>query len=249
MTLATSTAWGILRPQKSLFGRGLGPIMSESNLRQEVVEIGRLLHEKNFIAATDGNISVRQGNSILVTPTTMAKGMLRPEDLVVVDCEGRKLTGSREVSSELGMHLLIYSLRPDISAVVHAHPPTATGFAAAGLALDEPLISEVELSVGRVPLARYALPGSRELCDGLTPLIADHNAILMANHGVVTYAEDLLTAYMHMETVEHFARICLVTHQLGQRRVLNTKQVDELRGLRQNMNQKRTRNSLLQKQA
>ena len=210
-----------------------GPKMSELELRQEMLGIGRLLHEKNFVAATDGNISARvSSKSILVTPTGMSKGMLRLEDLVLVDHDGRKLAGTREVSTELRMHLLIYRLRGDVHAVVHAHPPTATGFAAAGLALDEPLISEVELSLGRVPTACYALPGSTELCDGLSPLITGNNAILMANHGVVTYAEDLLTAYMHMETVEHFARISLVTHQLGRRHALDKRQVDELRDLR-----------------
>jgi L-fuculose-phosphate aldolase len=207
--------------------------MSELELRQELLRIGRLLHEKNFVAATDGNISARvNSKSILVTPTGMSKGMLCPEDLLLVDPEGRKLAGTREVSTELSMHLLIYRLRGDVNAVVHAHPPTATGFAAAGLALDEPLISEVELSLGRVPLACYALPGSTELCDELSPLITGNNAIMMANHGVVTYAEDLLTAYMHMETVEHFARISLVTHQLGRRHALDNQQVDELRDLR-----------------
>jgi L-fuculose-phosphate aldolase len=207
--------------------------MSELELRQELLRIGRLLHEKNFVAATDGNISARvNSKSILVTPTGMSKGMLCLEDLLLVDPEGRKLAGTREVSTELSMHLLIYRLRGDVNAVVHAHPPTATGFAAAGLALNEPLIAEVELSIGRVPLACYALPGSAELCDGLSPLITGHQAILMANHGVVTYAEDLLAAYMHMETVEHFARIYLVTHQLGRRHALDHRQVEELRELR-----------------
>jgi L-fuculose-phosphate aldolase len=207
--------------------------MNETELRHEVLRIGRLLYEKNFVAATDGNISARMDNdSILVTPTGMSKGMLRPEDLLLVDADGRKLEGIREVSTELRMHLLIYRLRADVRAVVHAHPPTATGFAAAGLALDEPLIAEVELSLGRVPLACYALPGTAQLCDGLAPLIAGHNAVLMANHGAVTYAEDLLTAYMHMETVEQFARVYLVTHQLGRRRALDSQQIEELRALR-----------------
>jgi L-fuculose-phosphate aldolase len=207
--------------------------MSEHELRQEVLRIGRLLHEKNFVAATDGNISARlDSRSILVTPTGMSKGMLRPEDLLLVDPDGHKLAGTREVSTELRMHLLIYRLRADVHAVVHAHPPTATGFAAAGLALDEPLIAEVELSLGRVPLACYALPGTRELCDELAPLIAGHNAILMANHGVVTYGENLLAAYLHMESVEHFARIYLVTHQLGRRSALDNQQLEELRILK-----------------
>ncbi len=207
--------------------------MSDLELRQEVLRIGKLLHEKNFVAATDGNISTRlDSRSILVTPTGMSKGMLLPEDLLVVDPDGHKLSGTREVSTEIKMHLLIYRLRPDVHAVVHAHPPTATGFAAAGQALDEPLIAEVELSLGRVPLACYALPGTTELCDALAPLITSHKAILMANHGVVTYAGDLLAAYMHMETVEHFARIYLVTHQLGRRHALDHRQVEELRGLK-----------------
>ena len=207
--------------------------MSDLELRQEVLRIGKLLHEKNFVAATDGNISTRiDSKSILVTPTGMSKGMMRAEDLLVVDPDGHKLSGTREVSTEIKMHLLIYRLRADVHAVVHAHPPTATGFAAAGHALDEPLIAEVELSLGRVPLACYALPGTTELCDALAPLITSHKAILMANHGVVTYAGDLLAAYMHMETVEHFARIYLVTHQLGRRQALDHQQVEELRGLK-----------------
>jgi L-fuculose-phosphate aldolase len=207
--------------------------MDELELRQEILKIGKWLHEKNFVAATDGNISARiSSNSILVTPTGMSKGMLSSDDLLVVDLDGNKLAGTRGVSTELQMHLLIYRLRNDINAVVHAHPSTATGFAAAGMALEEPLIAEVELSIGRVPLACYAQPGSTELCDGLSPLVAGHNAILMANHGVVTYAADLLTAYMHMETVEHFARVYLVTHQLGRRHPLGKQQVEQLRGLK-----------------
>lgn len=222
--------------------------MREFELRQEVLKIGKLLHEKNFVAATNGNISARvDDKSILVTPTSMPKGMLQAEDLVLVSPEGYRIAGSRGVSTELGMHLLIYRTRPDINAIVHAHPPTATGFAAAGLALDEPLIPEVELSIGRIPLARYALPGSTELCDGLSPLIDGHHAILMENHGVVTYAEDLLSAYLHMESVEQFACICLVTHQLGRRHVFDNKQLDELRVLKK----KRTAglSDLLQKKA
>ena len=190
--------------------------MNDLKLRQEVLKIGRLLHEKSFVAATDGNISVRLDDGlILVTPTCMCKGMMGLDDLTVVDPHGRKLDGWREISSETGMHLLIYRLRLDVRAIVHAHPPAATGFAAAGVALDEPLIAEVELSAGGIPLARYALPGSSDLHATLAPLVPGHNAILMSNHGVVTYAEDLLTAYMHMETVEHLAKICLVTRQLG----------------------------------
>lgn len=207
--------------------------MSDIESRQEIVRIGKLLHEKGFIAATDGNISVRLNEfSILATPTCISKGMMTHEDLVTVDFRGQKLSGYREVSSEIAMHLLIYRTRPDVHSIVHAHPPTATGFAAAGIALDQALISEIVLALGTVPLARYATPGSPALCDALEPYVAGHDAILMANHGVVTYGEDLLTAYMNMETVEHFAKIALTTRQLGQQNPLSEEEVQRLLELR-----------------
>lgn len=207
--------------------------MSEHEHRQEITRLGRLLHEKGFIAATDGNISVRLDDySVLATPTCMSKGMMTSEDLVKVDMNGRKLAGFREVSSEIAMHLMIYRMRPDICGIVHAHPPTATGFASAGMALEQALVSEIVLALGKVPLAKYGTPGSQDLLDALAPLVAEHNAILMANHGVVTYADDLLTAYMHMETVEHFAKIALVTHQIGRQEVLSEENVRRLIELR-----------------
>ena len=202
---------------------------SERQHREEIVRFGRMLHERGYIAATDGNLSVRlEPDAILCTPTGMSKGMLEPEDLVVVDRSGHQISGYRGVSSELGMHLLIYRLRPDCGGIVHAHPPTATGYAAAGLPLNQALVSEIVLALGRVPLAPYATPGTPELCDALTPLIPQHDAILMANHGVVTYGDNLLRAYMNMETVEHFARIALVTHMLGRQQVLNENEVAKL---------------------
>lgn len=202
---------------------------SERQHREEIVRFGRMLHERGYIAATDGNLSVRlEPDAILCTPTGMSKGMLEPEDLVVVDRSGHQLSGYRGVSSELGMHLLIYRLRPDCGGVVHAHPPTATGYAAAGLPLNQALVSEIVLALGRIPLAPYATPGTPELCDTLTPLIPQHDAILMANHGVVSYGQDLLRAYMNMETVEHFARIALVTHMLGRQQILNESEIAKL---------------------
>jgi len=202
---------------------------SERQHREDIVRFGRMLHERGYIAASDGNLSVRLGpNAVLCTPTGMCKGMMEPEDLVVVDMSGGHLTGHRKVSSEIGMHLLIYRLRPDRGGVVHAHPPTATGYAAAGLPLNQALVSEIVLSLGRVPLARYATPGTPELADTLTPLVPQHDAILMANHGVVSYGEDLLRAYMNMETVEHFARIALVTHMLGRQQLLDENEIAKL---------------------
>ena len=202
---------------------------SERQYRQEIVQVGRMIHERGYVAATDGNLSVRlRENRILVTPTAMSKGLMKPSDLVVVDAEGRKLQGKRHVSSEIAMHLLVYRLRSDIHAVVHAHPPTATGYAAAGQPLNPALLSEVVIALEDIPLAEYGTPGTSELCDTLAPLIPRYQAILMSNHGVVTYGEDLLTAYMHMETVEHFAKVALVAHMLGRQHLLSEEDMRKL---------------------
>lgn len=201
----------------------------ETRLREEICRIGRMLHQCGFVAGCDGNISVRLArNLVLGTPTSISKGMMEPADLVLVDMEGRQNGGRRAPTSELGMHLLYYQSRPDIRAVVHAHPPTATGFATAGIALDEPLVAEVVVSFGSIPLARYGTPGTAELAAELRPLMPGHDAILMANHGVVTCGHDLLNAYMKMEKVEHYARIVAVARQLGPIQPLTHEQVRKL---------------------
>jgi len=210
---------------------------SERQHRHAIVQYGRRLHDNRFVAATDGNLSVRlDEHRLLVTPTCMSKGMMRPADMVIVDREGNRLAGKRRVSSEIGMHLLIYRLRPDVQGIVHAHPPTATGFAASGLDLNRPLVCEVVVGLGSIPLARYGTPGTPELTDALEPLIPDHDAILMANHGVVTFGSSLENAYMKMETVEHFAKIALVTHLLGHEQPLGEKEVEKLVAVRDRYN-------------
>src|SRR5208282_1324057 len=202
---------------------------SERQYRREMVQFGQMLHQRGYVAATDGNLSVRLDDQrIVVTPTCMSKSMLRASDMVVVDLDGRRLSGNRNVSSELAMHLLIYKLRPDVKGIVHAHPPTATGFAAAGLALNQPLVCEVVIGLGSIPLAKYGTPGTPELSDALEPLIPQYDAILMSNHGVVAYADTLHDAYMKMETVEHFARIALVTHVLGCQQPLGEEELGKL---------------------
>ena len=148
--------------------------------------------------------------------------------LMIVDMEGRRLAGRREVSSEIGMHLLIYKLRPDIQGIVHAHPPAATGFAAAGMPLDRPLICEVATALGSIPLAGYGTPETAELAEALKPFIPVYDAVLMANHGVVAYADNLDRAYMSMEAVEHFAQVALVTHVLGKLRPLDGEERESL---------------------
>jgi L-fuculose-phosphate aldolase len=203
---------------------------SERHHRREMVLFGQMLHQRGYVAATDGNLSIRlDERRIMVTPTGMSKSMLRAADMVVVDLEGRWLAGKRHVSSELGMHLLIYNLRPDVQGIVHAHPPTATGFAAAGLPLNQPLVCEVVIGLGSIPLAKYGTPGTPELADALAPLVPQYDAILMSNHGVVAYADTLHHAYMKMETVEHFAQIALVTHLLGRQQPLEGEDLEKLK--------------------
>jgi len=202
---------------------------AERKYREEIVRYGRMLHARGFVAAMDGNLSVRlAADRILVTPTGISKGAMRPADMVIVDREGNRVSGRRSVTSEIGMHLLIYRLRPDIQAIVHAHPPTATGFAAAGLALTQPLVCEVVIGLGCIPLARYGTPGTSELAKTLEPYVPNYDAILMSNHGVVAYGDTLEHAYMKMETVEHFAQIALVTHLLGRQQPLNDVEVEKL---------------------
>src|SRR6201997_3375574 len=201
----------------------------ERKYREEIVRYGRMLHERGFVAAMDGDLSVRlKGDRVLVTPTCLSKGSMRPADMVIVDMEGQRVSGHRNVTSEIGMHLLIYGMRPDVQAIVHAHPPTATGFAAAGIALTEPLVCEVVMGLGCIPLARYGTPGTSELSQTLEPYVPNYDAILMSNHGVVTYGDTLEHSYMKMETVEHFAQIALVTHLLGRQQPLKDVEIEKL---------------------
>ena len=202
---------------------------TERKHREEIVRYGRMLHEKGFVAAMDGNLSVMlKQDRILVTPTGLSKGSMRPADLVIVDLDGKQVAGRRNVTSEIGMHLMIYRTRPDVKAIVHAHPPTATGFAAAGIALTEPLVCEVVMGLGCIPLARYGTPGTAELAQSLEPYVPKYDAILMSNHGVVAYGDTIEHAYMKMETVEHFAQISLVTHMLGRQQPLQEREIEKL---------------------
>jgi L-fuculose-phosphate aldolase len=201
----------------------------EEQHRLDICAVGRWIHDRGFAASTDGNISVRLGpDRILTSPTCMSKGMMAPDDLVVTDLDGRGVRGSRKPSSEIAMHLLIYRLRPDVNAVCHAHPPIATGFAAAGIPLEKPILCELVIELGQVPVARYGTPGTPELSDAIAPYVPEHDAILMANHGVVTYGMDLLTAFLRMETTEHFAHVSLVTELLGKQTLLSNADVDKL---------------------
>jgi L-fuculose-phosphate aldolase len=203
---------------------------SESDLRGELVRFGKWLARLGFMPGTAGNLSARLDDGrLLVTPTGMSKFLMKPSDMVIVDLQGRLLFGGRKVTSEIGMHLAIYEMRKDISAVIHSHPPIATGFACAGRGLDEVLCQEAVMTLGAVPLAKYATTGTGEVAASLAPFLRGHEAILMANHGAVTYGSDLLEAFLRMETVEHLAHIELVTHQLGSPRPLSVNQIEQVR--------------------
>lgn len=207
----------------------IGQLEMEGELRSQICKTGRKMYAHGFVVACEGNLSVRlDRDRILVTPAGACKGYLAPGDLLVTDLSGVVLYGSRQPSTEMLMHLLYYRLRPDVRAVCHAHPPTATGFAAAGRALEEAVLPEVIIGLGKIPLAPYGTPGTWELCEGLEPLATKFDAILLENHGVVTCGQDLTTAYQRLETVERFARILLTAESLGGPHLLPPAEVRKL---------------------
>src|SRR5260221_5217044 len=206
-----------------------GTERSEDEHRRDIWTVGRWIHSRAFVVSTDGNISVRMDSRrVLTAPTVMSKGMMSPDDLVITDLQSRKVAGRREASSELAMHLLIYNRRPDVHAVVHAHPPAATSHAAAGIPLNKALLSELIIALGCIPVAQYGTPGTQELSDALEPMVQHYDAILLANHGVVTCGPDLLNAFFRMETVEHFAQVSLMTELLGKQVLLSGRDVEKL---------------------
>ena len=204
-------------------------IKTEREHAADIVRVGKLVFDKGWVAANDGNISIRLDDErIMCTPTGVSKGMLHVDDIIIVDYAGEKISGRMERTSEILMHLKIYEIRPDVDSVVHAHPPVATGFAAAGRALNTALLPEVVIGLGCVPLAEYGLPGTDALTEPMLPLIPKYDALLLGNHGAVSYGKDVLQAYFRMETVEHFARINFVAEMLGGARALPRLEVDKL---------------------
>jgi L-fuculose-phosphate aldolase len=191
------------------------------------------MYERGYIVACEGNLSVRLDDErVLTTPTCMNKGSLAPEDLVIIDLEGRQVAGERKASSELAMHLLFYRMRPDVHAICHAHPPTATGFAVAGRALDQALLPEVIVGLGQIPLVKYGTPGTPELSAAIEPYVPHYDALLLANHGAVTCGPDTLTAFFRMETIEHFAKITLAAELAGTPTLLSSREVAKLMAAR-----------------
>jgi L-fuculose-phosphate aldolase len=207
--------------------------MSLESLRADIVEIGRRMYARGYTASNDGNISVRVADDrLLMTPKSVCKGFMTPDMMCVTDLAGKKIQGDRDPSSEMLMHLEVYRQRPDVRDVVHAHPPTATGFAVAGIPLDRAVLAEVLTTLGSIPLAEYATPSPSELPEAVRRYIKAHDGMLLANHGALTLGADLFAAYYKMETIEHFAKISLVARLLGGERLLSRQEVDRLQGLR-----------------
>ncbi len=215
------------------------PADTEQALREEVVSFCRLLHQKNYLAAYDGNVSVRLGSGrpkdarVLVTPTAVHKGFLSADDLVVVDMAGRQLSGSRPPSGELPMHLMALRARPDVRAVIHAHPPSAIALSLhPGVSFN--VLPEVLLSVGEVPRVPYARAQTDELARAIEPHLQAHDAVVLERHGTLTVGRDLLEAYARTERVEHAAYILWMAHALGRPAPLPEAEVSALLELHAN---------------
>ena len=204
---------------------------NEAESRQLICEIGRRMYERRMVAANDGNISVRLGaNEILCTPTGVSKGFMKPEQMCKVDLSGKVIGDNPGTvpSSEVKMHLRVYQNRPDVGAVVHAHPIFATSFAVMGRGLEEPIMPEVIVNFGRVPLAPYGTPSTVEIPDSIEPYLAEYEAVLLESHGALTWSKDLLSAYMKMESVEFYAELLYRTTQLGGPRLLSPERLEKL---------------------
>jgi len=194
-----------------------------------MVDVCHRMAQKDMVSATDGNISVRSDTgTVYATRSSVHKGDVSVNDIVEVDMSGKRLSGAGKPSTELKMHLFIYEARPDVKAVVHAHPTFATAFAASGQSLEKPVFPEVLVMLGRVPLASYATPSTDEVPESIRPYVNDHNAILLANHGAVTFGASLNEAYFMMEKIEHAAKIILYARLLGGEKSLSEEQVGKL---------------------
>ncbi|MBC8205189.1 class II aldolase/adducin family protein [bacterium] len=200
--------------------------------RRVFLEVCHRIYRKGFAAANDGNVSCRWSDNFLTTPTGLCKGDLKNDDLIIVDSQGNIVEGKLKPSSELPMHLAIYRLRPDVQAVVHAHPPYCTGFATAGIPLEQCVLPEIVMTLGSVPLTRYGTPSTEEIPSAISEVITKSDAVLLANHGAVTVGKDLMNAYYKLERIEHFAHILFIARQLGGEVRLSPEQVSKLYELR-----------------
>jgi L-fuculose-phosphate aldolase len=210
--------------------------MSERQARRDICDVGQKMYDKGFVAANDGNISVRLTDDvIMVTPTAISKGEMDPDAMVTMNLDGEILSGKSRPSSEVKMHIAVYRQSKDIRSVVHAHPPISTAFAVARRPLDKPIISEAIMGLGVVPVAQYAKPGTKEVPDSVIPYVKDYNAVLLANHGLLTWGEDITQAFFRMEAAEHYAKILYHLEKIGEPQELNCAEVNELLKIRENL--------------
>lgn len=208
---------------------------TEEQARRDIIEAGRRLYERGFVAANDGNISARVSETeIWATPSGVSKGFLTEDMLVKLDLEGRVLEGRLRPSSEIKMHLAVYRACPEIGGVVHAHPPVSAVFAAAGQPLDAALLQEAVVSLGVIPVAPFALPGSNELAEGVAALAGPYNGALLEHHGAAAWGGDVMQALYRMESIEHNAKVVLIARLAGLFRPMTDEQIDALIALRPN---------------
>jgi L-fuculose-phosphate aldolase len=222
------------------------PRTSEHELRQEMVRVGHLLWERGYVAATDGNLSARLGSDrLLATASGLSKGFLSTNDLVMLRLDGSPISSFRgraqKPSSELSMHLEVYRQRPDVRAVVHAHPPIATAFSIAGISLARCVIPEVIVTLGSIHTTEYATPGTGEVSESIRQSIQDYDAIILTHHGSLTVGRSLWEAYLRLEKVEHTAQITLAAQQLGQVQTLPADAVEKLAAKRRELLQREGR--------
>ena len=211
---------------------------SELEIKEEMCEIGRRVYNRGMVAANDGNFSVKlNDNEFLCTPTGVSKGFMTPEYICKVNAKGEVLEANEgfRPSSEVKMHMRIYAKRPDVKAVVHAHPMYATSFAIAGKPLMDPIMPEAVISLGGVPLAKYGTPGTMEVPDSIEGFLDDYDAVLLENHGALTYSDSLMNAYYKMESVEFYARLMYQAQMLGGAQIIPPEKVEELYETRRNM--------------
>ncbi len=206
---------------------------SDAQAKAEILATGRKIYQRGLVAANDGNLSVRVSeNALWVTPTGVSKGTMTEEMLVKLDLDGNCLEGTHKPSSETKMHLRIYQEDPLIRAVVHAHPPVATAFAAAGIPLDRPILQEAVVQLGTVPVAPFALPGSQGVADSVAPYCKKYRALLLEYHGAVTWGDTMEQAHYRLECLEQLATVTLHLHTLGCNRVMPETLVHQLEDLR-----------------
>ena len=209
--------------------------MSEKDAKKAIIDIGQRMYVKNFVAANDGNISIKTGdNEVWATPTGVSKGFMKEKMLVKVDLDGNILEGTYKPSSELKMHLRAYKENPKIKSVCHAHPPICTCFAIAGIPLDTPILAEAVITLGNVPVAPYAELGSEEVPEVIAPYCRTHSGLLLANHGAVTWAGDAYRAYYRLESMEYYANLLMLTEKIiGKRNTLTDEQIERLIAMRE----------------